>query len=108
MVIDDTDYSNFSRDDNLDLDYEEWLKSKNDIENFEELDEELKKDIFQAEKELWVELDSVNDDEISFYWLRADEEEKRVGSEVFDRAAYEILHEYLHEMLPHKGERDIF
>ena len=48
MVIDDTDYSNFSRDDELDLDYEEWLKSKNDIENFEELDEELKKDIFQA------------------------------------------------------------
>ena len=27
MVIDDTDYSNFSRDDNLDLDYEEWLKN---------------------------------------------------------------------------------
>lgn len=107
MVIDDTDYSNFSRDDELDLDYEEWLESKNDIENFEELEEELKKNIFQAEKELWVELDFINDDEISFYWLRADEEEERVGSEVFDRAAYEILHEYLNEMLPHKGERDI-
>ena len=105
--IDDTDYSNYSREEELDLDYDEWLESKQCIENFCELEDGLKSDIFQAEKELWVELEFVNDEEISFIWLRSEEEEERVGSEIFARAAYETLYESLNEILSHKGDRDI-
>ena len=32
--------------------YEKWLKAKSEVKNFDELPEELKKDIYDIEKEL--------------------------------------------------------
>ena len=106
-------------------DFDNWLKSKNEIEFFEELDESVKKGVYNAEQKLvdheeinLVKIDKYLPDEnnseieyeLYFDWIgynkeieRAMDEEnwsRSYAKEIVDRGGYENIKMIIEEFIP--------
>lgn len=89
-------------------DYNKWLESKSEIEDFDEIPETLKKCIYKAEQELEgneeVELYEISIDEriIIFSWTGFDKELERVADEMGyenPEDAEDIVNQAGHDMM---------
>ena len=104
--------------------YEKWLKAKSEVEHFDELNDEVKKTIYDIEQGLedeWeVELDTVliEEQEICFDWIGFEKEVERLqhecdydeekAYEIADTQSADVLQDYIFEFVSDDLEDWIF
>ena len=75
--------------------YEEWLDEMKDIENFDELDKELKIGIYNAAIEIDMHLSSVDENELKFEYGGGCDDARYTGNDMVDAYTPGIMLDFL-------------